>query len=54
MIVDCGDDDGDELGDDVFISGKGSHLMALLLIKYCDKNDAVLAEELAGMLFCHG
>lgn len=54
IIVDSGVEDGDEFGDDVLISGKGSHRTVLLFIKYCDKNDAVLADELADRLFCHG
>lgn len=54
IIDDSGVDDGDKLGDDEFINGKGSHRTVLLLTKYCDKNDAVLADELADMLFCHG
>lgn len=54
IIVDSGVDDGDEFGDDELTKGSGSHRTALLLIKYCDKNEAVLAEAFVEMLFCHG
>lgn len=54
IIADLGDDDGDDVGDDVFIKGSGSHRTALLLIKYCDRNGAVLTNEEADILFCQG
>ena len=53
--IDSGVDAADEFGDDeVFISGNGSHLTVLLLIRYCDKNDAVFAELAVDRLFCQG
>lgn len=54
IIADLGEEDGDDVGDEVFINGNGSHLTALLLIKYCDRNEAVLADEEADILFCQG
>lgn len=54
IIADLGDDDGEDVGDEVFIKGSGSHLTALLLKKYGDRNGAVLTNEEADILFCHG